>query len=53
MARFIVEETRLFIVEAIDEDAAFNKFLHLTEEELEQSEVDGGSIQVDAFNTVH
>lgn len=44
--RFVIEETRAYIIFADDEDHAFNVFCDMTEEEADAAEVEGGGVEV-------
>ena len=47
MPRFVIYDTRHYILEAEDEDAAFNMFCDMTQEQANQLEVEGGHIEVE------
>ena len=53
MPKFVVYDERVYVVEAEDEDAAFDRFTSMTQDEADKCEVDGGHIDVEAFITVH
>jgi hypothetical protein len=44
--RFIIEDTRAYIIHAEDEDAALDLFCDMTEEEASACEVEGGGVEV-------
>lgn len=44
--RFVIEDTRCFIVFAEDEEAALDAFCEMNEEEAFEAEVEGGGIEV-------
>lgn len=47
MARFIIYDERAYIIDAQDEDEAFNKFIELSPEDAQKLEVEGGGINVE------
>jgi hypothetical protein len=44
--KFFVEDTRFYVVFAEDEDAAFDAFCSMTEEQASAAEVEGGGVEV-------
>ncbi len=46
MRRFVVEDTRFYIVSAEDECAAFDAYCEMSEEEARTCEVEGGGLEV-------
>lgn len=44
--KFVIYDTRPYVIEAETEDEAFKKFINMTLEECLKFEVDGGYIEV-------
>ena len=49
MAKFIIYDTRAYVVDAEDEDSAFDLYVDMTQDEASCCEVEGGGIEVGPF----
>ena len=49
MSKFIIYDTRAYVVEAEDENSAFDLYTEMSQEEASQCEIEGGGIEVGPF----
>jgi hypothetical protein len=47
MKKYVVYDTRAYIVEAEDENEAFDVYTEMSQEQADECEVEGGGIEVD------
>ena len=49
MQKYVIYDTRAYVVEAEDENSAFDLYVEMSHEEASQCEIEGGGIEVGPF----